>query len=643
MKPKKKLEKISDENDSDYKLIFVSMDDKLKIKVGTKSNPVQTGVRQVKSVQQRDNQNKAADHDFNINCKITPTVVLEVEIPERADGNFHNGQLSVNAHDSCLDRSSVERHCEVLFEMYKDVEDLLIMVKENDGASDGNYNHPRVLAYHIALARALGIGVFVMAKGCPYHSWRNMVEMFMSSLSLLLAGSNITRKTMTPQFERMMEQCPSMQKVRQFAEQNEGTRSTLTESMEQALRQTEDLFEQGSWNGKDFVVLQDPEKSSRDAIEKALESIDPKLVDKKNNWSKKYISGCESYNQFVKENLIQKNEYCKILINPDVEIPTAILDDLKKNKIPAPVLDYTGKHYLPYEEAYGTSASLLPQHSRKTLTKNKKFKRPFAFHPSSIRFVISCNNCDKPRSVYTDLQPSSKDLQKIQKKIESSQFVCGDNVGPMCGTIKKGKKEIKITTNRALTCADSISPKVFLFDKSMLCCAHCGIDLTEKQKLKYDTHKLKFRKVVPTCESAECLKVVPQASEGWVLQFPNSKKKRKDNVSSFLKKNLKNKKKTSPKKQDKSKKKQKKKIVKKKIVKKKKSPKKKDENNKKRKKKIVKKKIVKKKSIKKKIVKKKIQKEKPEVEKKKKIEISSSSDSDSASNNKRVEAKKKIF
>ena len=82
---------VEDRATEDTQLFFV--DDKAKVHVGNPGLAVSTGVRGKKSLCPTQTTLNAADHDM-IKCTVTPSVILDCEVPDDPHKSFLRGKVS---------------------------------------------------------------------------------------------------------------------------------------------------------------------------------------------------------------------------------------------------------------------------------------------------------------------------------------------------------------------------------------------------------------------------------------------------------------------------------------------------------------------------------------------------------------------
>ena len=174
------------------------MDDKHSCKVGEPSCPV-TAVERGRRLIVGTNQSfQVSDHDF-AKISVTPSVALDVNIPESIDGSFYNEQVYVGLKENCFEALITE------------------------------------LATYISLQIAL-IVLFLKTNVdmvlAPQHSWKDPAERIMSILNIGLQATGLMReKINNPAIEHKLKSAKNMRKIRQLANEIEGLEEGIKSSV----------------------------------------------------------------------------------------------------------------------------------------------------------------------------------------------------------------------------------------------------------------------------------------------------------------------------------------------------------------------------------------------------------------------------
>ena len=87
-------------------VMLLSADDKAKLKFGEPTHNLATVQRNRQGIVPTDLTLAAADHDVHNKGSLTPSVVLNVDIPTNPDDSFYTGQVSVMLKDSIYEAST---------------------------------------------------------------------------------------------------------------------------------------------------------------------------------------------------------------------------------------------------------------------------------------------------------------------------------------------------------------------------------------------------------------------------------------------------------------------------------------------------------------------------------------------------------
>ena len=96
----------------------------------------------------------ASDHDTSAKTKLTPSVVLVIDIPDNIDQSFYCGQVTVTVKDSLFQQSSPMRHSSEIRKALSDQQrERPIRMLFTDGGPDHRVNYPSVKLALIAMFR----------------------------------------------------------------------------------------------------------------------------------------------------------------------------------------------------------------------------------------------------------------------------------------------------------------------------------------------------------------------------------------------------------------------------------------------------------------------------------------------------------
>ena len=135
------------------------------------------------------------------------------------------------------------------------------------------------------------------------------------------------------------------------------------------------------------------------------------MYNPKNTWKTSYVQECPKWQKYVDENVDRQNPYGVLIRNPDAL--NALPDNLKKeleeeNPPPSPVMEPSGKKYKPYKDVFKTELTkappVLPKAPKSPGIPDKKLHPGFQMSLDKVRVFAKCNECGKPRVVYSKLK-----------------------------------------------------------------------------------------------------------------------------------------------------------------------------------------------------------------------------------------------
>lgn len=147
------------------------------------------------------------DHDFT-RFSLIPSVTLLIDVPDKIDGSWYEGEVHVGFKDTVFEPSSCLWH---LCELHDDV---LLTRMGNKSVlfvySDGGPDHRINFVSLIASFLNLNLDLLIAARTAPHQSWRNPVERIMSILNLRFQSIGLMRSEMTDAAERALRNCKSI-------------------------------------------------------------------------------------------------------------------------------------------------------------------------------------------------------------------------------------------------------------------------------------------------------------------------------------------------------------------------------------------------------------------------------------------------
>lgn len=215
---------------------FLSIDDKSKVDIGEPGQLVSTGVRGKKSIVPTTSQLSALDHDVSSKSSITPSVCLNVNVPEDMDGSFYQGSVTVAYKDSVFQASSPWRHvAEIQSNLQNQPEVKPILMLFSDGGPDHRLTYHSVKLSLIVLFRNLDLDILIAGRTAPGHSWLNPVERIMSTLNLAFQNAALARSESTADIEQVLKSCNSMSDIRKKSEKVGNLKEKWISSLESVI------------------------------------------------------------------------------------------------------------------------------------------------------------------------------------------------------------------------------------------------------------------------------------------------------------------------------------------------------------------------------------------------------------------------
>ncbi len=142
----------------------------------------------------------ALDHDQNCKGHLTPSVILQSELPDDPSKSFCTGQVTVSVNDSVFQASTPFRHAASIRSIVSTQPICFIF---SDGGPDHRLTYESVKMSLVALFKATNLDMLVACRCAPGQSWMNPVERIMALLNLALQNTALERSPCTPEIEGM--------------------------------------------------------------------------------------------------------------------------------------------------------------------------------------------------------------------------------------------------------------------------------------------------------------------------------------------------------------------------------------------------------------------------------------------------------
>ena len=258
--------------------VLLSVDDKNHIPVGEPGTPIATVYRSKKSVAHAKIPHVAADHDTSSKCKITPSVIFQIDVPETNSGDFiYNGQVSVTLKDTIFQPSNPMRHIAEIRKFLGLVGKIgrPIRIVFSDGGPDHRLTYPSVKLSLMALFLIDDCDYVLAVRTAPHQSYRNWVERIMSILNLGLQTVAIERQVMPPEHENKMKKVNTMSAIRNSAEKDPEFKDALLSSMQPVLQTISDIFARLDLKGNKFMTGTPATTALMEELWDTIHDLDP--------------------------------------------------------------------------------------------------------------------------------------------------------------------------------------------------------------------------------------------------------------------------------------------------------------------------------------------------------------------------------
>lgn len=257
---------------------FVCMDDKSKLDFGEPGLYTSTGVRGKKSIVPMNSVLSCLDHDVQSKGSLTPSVVLDVEIPGDVSETFYRGQVSVTFKDSIFQASTPFRHIVELEAILKakpeNMKPALFMY--TDGGPDHRVTYGAVKLSLIVLFRRLHLEFLVACRTAPGHSWTNPAER-MSPLNIAYQNAALARELASFDVETILKTCGSMNEIRTKAGKNDQIKTEWLQSVQSMIETLSSRTERVQLKGKTFQVFKAADDADVEMVEAEVKLIDPAI------------------------------------------------------------------------------------------------------------------------------------------------------------------------------------------------------------------------------------------------------------------------------------------------------------------------------------------------------------------------------
>ncbi|XP_053376613.1 uncharacterized protein LOC123531671 [Mercenaria mercenaria] len=500
---------------------LVCMDDKSKVDFGEPGMAVQTGVHGKKSLVPVSSVLGALDHDVSTKGSLTPSVCIEVDIPEKPEDSFYRGQVYVTLKDSVFLPSSPFRHAIELKELL--MKDTRLQAKPylllyTDGGPDHRTTYAAVKLSLIVLFKLLDLDILIAARTAPGHSWANPAERIMSLLNLAYQNVALYRSEMSSNYEQMLKACGSMKEIRKKAEKEAGLEVAWLESVEQIVTLLNERTERVQLKGKSFKTGTPASKQDVAEFEsKVKELVAPGITLGK--YTQNDMKKVHGYKEFMEQHC-REGHY----VFQDLQITLKIIGDRVKKCdsqtcctpvrnssreippfLPDPEIDPENQdHYKSFEDVLGTSTSERDRPSWQTESVAKVAEQQQgcpnrALVAQNVRSTVNCYECRKPRCIYAKKALTVREERGLKRMLERYHYTCGSSITPD-GDSLQGIVFVRLQ----LCCSSPVELPYYsaasqVVGRKDICC-YCTEDgVKDEESLKT------YRVLLPLCESCKNL------------------------------------------------------------------------------------------------------------------------------------------
>ena len=328
--------------------VLYCCDDKAKLPVGEPDKPVSTGVKGRLSIAQTTTELTALDHDMCMSS-LTPSVVLQSQIPESVEQSFVRGKVTTVINDSVFQASSPFRHAVILQKVTESLEKQpSILLKYTDGGTDQRNTLQSVQCASICLFKEFNLDMLIAVRCAPGQSYINPAERIMSVLNYGLQNCATERARLDEESEKILKRCNSMAELRTAAVKQPQLVEKWKESVEPVQALVQNRFLRLKLKEEPITVTDPATSEEIDVLKRHLRELFPdldllKLQKVHTNKSQSYISWKANHcleTQYTFQIRKCSDEQCCLPPTCDKEL---------LNWLPNPMLDETGEHYKDYD------------------------------------------------------------------------------------------------------------------------------------------------------------------------------------------------------------------------------------------------------------------------------------------------------
>ena len=406
--------------------VFISLDDKHRIKVGEPSYPVAAAERGRQVIVSSSETFVVGDHDFT---KFSVSVILDVEIPEQFEGSWYSGQVFVGVKNAVHEGSSPLRHAvELHSKLITRIGNKTILFLYSDGGPDHRLTYVSVQLSLIALFLNLNLDCLIACRTAPNHSWKNPVERIMSILNLGIQCVGLMRAKQSDDFESAILNCNNLQQLRQATI---SCKESVSSSLKSPIDLLHSVFKRLELKGKSFELYDAATKEEMEEFWSVLLLIDDSLTE--SNPTKKTLQTKSKILDFMKHccRVRHYSFQVKKCGTPSCSIckPVRMNQELFKQLhfLPDPVPG-NDDHYKGFPEVYGSSTSgehrPSLQSSRKSAIQSLGYS-PSQQHVKNVGVLLQCDECGKWRLLFSKQKLNYSETCELEGLLDDCSYSCG--------------------------------------------------------------------------------------------------------------------------------------------------------------------------------------------------------------------------
>ena len=458
--------------------MFVSLDDKHRIKVGEPGFPVAAAERGRRVLVGRGTTFEVGDHDFT-RMSIVPSVCFIINIPESVGSSWYTGKVLVGLKEAIFEPSSPSRHVAELYDIVitQDFETKPIMFLYTDGGPDHRLTYLSVQLSLISLFLKLDLDFLCACRTAPFHSWRNPVERVMSILNLGFQSIGLMRKQVEEELESTISKCNNMKQLRAAADKEPALVDAVLDSMSPVKIIISDVVRRLNLKGKSFEVFSAASGPEIEEVWNSLHSIDG-ILNVGDKHQKASLTSHPSLKDFLSHCCQQKHysfsvkkcgdTSCHICKPP--RLPSEIFSQI--HHLPDPTPESDG-HYKSFSDVYGTTTTEI---HRPSLTKRTGKVKTLPFvasiqHVRNVSLVVQCEECEMWRLLYSPQKLSSIARQELATILDGYTFSCGASLHDL-----EFPSTLSQVCVRDLQCYDPVEKLYYSMNYDPICVHCCSED-----------------------------------------------------------------------------------------------------------------------------------------------------------------------